>query len=223
MLQNEPVTTFESISKLERNISIHYTDNILNDAIIYNNARKPLKNLGTYKENLKRKADKVINLLISADKLKQGDADLKDLFDRINQAIIERATERLFEQQSFELVRENIDKELEASYFNIDALYDKMEAYCKYYSYKEGLYNRIKAHREMYHTIQFYDSSEMENENDNSKAEEKCYKEEQKEKIKARLQQKIESVRDELINYNREHKVDEYYLLIILIQKKFTL
>ena len=182
---------------------------ILSDTIIYNNSKKPLKNLRTYKEMLKNKADKVIGLLHAADKLKQNDADLTDLFGRIHKAIIERATERLFEQQEFELIRETIDNELEVSYFNIDALYEKMEAYHKYYSSKEGLYKHIK---EIYPATIFHDDSSVENDNERLEAEEKSFKEEQKEESKARLQQKIASAKDELISFNREYGVDEYYI-----------
>ena len=199
-----------TISKI---IQIHgrcrIANGILSDTIIYNNTGKLIKNSETYKDILKSKADKVINLLEAADRLKQGDADLTDLFDRINKAIIERATERLFEQQSFELTRETIDNKLEVSYFNIDALYEKMEAYCKYYSSKEGLYKHIK---EKYPSTIFHDDSDMENDNDRLEAGEKSFKEEQREENKARLQQHIASVRDDLITISKHNNLNDNFL-----------
>ena len=178
-------------------------DGILSDTVLYNHRNRPLKNLATYRANLSRKAQKVIDLLNAANTLKEGDNDLKDLFDRIHRAIIERATERLFEQQSFELVRETIDRQLEISYFNIDALYEKMEAYYKLYSYKEGLYNQLKKEHSV---TMFYDESD--NENTDIKEARDYVREESNQRLLNRLLNIIE----ELISVAQDNKLDNNYL-----------
>jgi len=176
---------------------------ILSDTILYNNTRKPLKNLKTYRDILMKKAQKVIDLLEAAKALKEGDNDLRDLFDRIHKVIIEKATERLFEQQSFELVRDTIDKKLEISYFNIDALYEKMEAYSTLYSSKEGLYNQLK---ELYPATKFNDVSESEV--GNSEEEPDSTEEEAKQRLQIKLFNNIE----ELISLSQENALDDDYL-----------
>jgi len=175
---------------------------ILSDTILYNNSKKPLKDLKTYREILMKKAKKVIDLLEAAKTLKAGDNDLGDLFDRIHRVIIEKATERLFEQQSFELVRDNIKNELEISYFNIDALYEKMEAYYKLYSYKEGLWNHLL---ELYPSTNFYDVSNSEE--DDSEATDDII-EESNQRYLNRLSNGIK----ELISLSQENTLDNEYL-----------
>ena len=177
---------------------------ILSDTIIYNDKRLPLSDLDTYRESLSNKAKKVIDLLDKADELKKGDADLTDLFSRIHKVIIERATEYLFNQQSFELTRETIDGNKEISYFNIDALYEKMKAYSKYYSRKEGLYNHIK---KIYPSAKFYDSSDSENDIDNSGINDSI-----KAEYNSKLQLNISSIKDELVAMNKEQPLTDNYL-----------
>ena len=176
---------------------------ILSDTIIYNNSKKPLRNLRTYREYLSKKALKVIELLKAANTLKKGDKDLEDLFSRVHKAIIERATERLFEYQSFELVRESIDKELEISYFNIDALYEKMEAYHKLYSSKKGLYNHLM---KLYPTINFYDVSDDE---DDTIEEER---DDIKEEVNQRLLIRLSNIKEELISVYQANALNNDYL-----------
>lgn len=184
-------------------------DGILSDTIIYNNTKRRLKDLGTYRNMLINQANKVIALLKAADNLKQGDEDVTDLFDRIHKVIIEKATEILFHEQSFELTRETIDKELEISHFNIDALHEKMEAYYKCYSYKEGLYNQIKTNEKMYHTIHYHvdNSPDDKNDDDNSTVAPNI-----KEDNNIRLQQQLSDIKNELVQYHKDHRLNDDYL-----------
>jgi len=174
-------------------------DGILSDTIIYNHKKKPLRNLGTYRDILSKKAQKVIDLLKAANTLKEKDRDLIDLFDRIHKVIIEKATERLFEQQSFELTRETIDKELEISYFNIDALYEKMEAYYKFYSYKEGLYDHLKKEHSV--VIVYDETGEIEEPEDSVKEE-----------SNQRLLNRLENYKEELISVSQANALNNDYL-----------
>jgi len=174
-------------------------DGILSDIILYNHKKRPLRNLATYRDILSKKAQKVIDLLKAANTLKESDKDLTDLFDRIHKVIIEKATERLFEQQSFELTRETINNELEISYFNIDALYEKMEAYYKFYSYKEGLYDQLKKDHSV--TIVYDESVEIVEPKDS-------VKEESNQRLLNRLSNYIE----ELISTSQANALNSDYL-----------
>jgi len=176
---------------------------ILSDTVIYNNTKKPLKDLNTYRDILMKKAQKVIDLLKAAKTLKENDNDLKDLFNRIHKVIIERATERLFEQQSFELVRDNIKNELEISYFNIDALYEKMGAYYNLYSYKEGLCNCLMS---LYPSTNFCDVSDSEEDSSGETLD--TVKEESNQRYLNRLSNNIE----ELLSLSQEDVLDNEYL-----------
>jgi hypothetical protein len=135
--------------------------------------------------------------------MKEGDRDLEDLFSRIDKVIIEKATERLFEQQSFELTRKTVDNELEISHFNIDALYEKMEAYSKLYSSKEGLYNHLK---ELYPTTNFYDVPDSEE--DDIKEAGGYIKEESNQRLLNRLLNNI----GELISLSQTNCLNDCYL-----------
>jgi len=179
------------------------SNGILSDTILYNTRKRPLRNLATYRGILAKKAQRVIDLLKAANTLKERDRDLIDLFDRIHKVIIEKATERLFEQQSFELTRETIDKELEISYFNIDALYEKMEAYYKFYSYKEGLYDQLKKDHSI--AIVYDESGDIEY---NSKVERDNVKEESNQRLLIRLSNYIE----ELISVSQANALNSDYL-----------
>lgn len=179
------------------------TGGVLSDIILYNNTKKPLRSLDTYRDTLSKKAEKVIDLLEAAKTLKKEDKDLEDLFSRIHKVIIERATERLFEQQSFELVRDTIDKKLEISYFNIDALCEKMEAYCKFYFNKEGLYNHLK---EIHLVNMHYDESDNED-NDTEEVRDAI-----KEETNQRLLNKLSNIKDELISVSQANALNSDYL-----------
>jgi hypothetical protein len=159
--------------------------------------------LATYRDILSKKAQKVIDLLKAANTLKERDNDLIDLFDRIHKIIIERATERLFQQQSFELVRETINRELEISYFNIDALYEKMEAYYKFYSYKEGLYDHLKKEHSV---TMFYDES------DNKDTDIKEARDNIREESNQRLLNRLSVIIEELISVSQSNKLDNNFL-----------
>jgi len=176
---------------------------IISDTILYNNTKKLLRNLYTYRNILSYKTEKVIDLLKAANTLKEGDKDLEDLFDRIDKAIMERATERLFEQQSFELVRKTIDNELEISYFNIDALYEKMEAYYKFYSSPKGLYYNLKR---LYPTTKFHDVSDSE-EDDKEEVINNV-----KEEANQRLHAKLSTIKEELISVSQANALNNDYL-----------
>jgi len=154
-----------SILPFNRLVQIHgrcrVKNGLLSDIIIYNTAKQNNKpfNYNSYREILMNKAEKVITLLKAADKIKENDSDLTDLFDRIKKVIMERACEN-FLGTDIELTRENIDNELEVSYFNIDSLCEKMKAYCELYSDKKNLYKELedKGHR----IIKFTPAKEIE-------------------------------------------------------------
>ena len=120
---------------------------VLSDTIIYSsNKNKFYFNIDRYREELKYKAEKIISLLNAADDLVANEEKnkkklIKKLFKRIKHLIIERADEKLFSNTVFRLIRENVfDKsDIQPAYFNIDALCEKMTAYSKIYSHKEGL------------------------------------------------------------------------------------
>lgn len=139
-----------SILPYNRLVQIHgrcrVENGIISDIIIYNTAKQNNKkpfDCNSYRGELMNKAEKVITLLKAADKIKENDNDLIDLFSRIRKVIIDRATEN-FLGTDIELTRENIESELEISYFNIDALCEKMRTYCELYSNKKGLYKELK-------------------------------------------------------------------------------
>ncbi|PXV67345.1 hypothetical protein CLV62_10318 [Dysgonomonas alginatilytica] len=135
---------------------------IISDTIIYNSNKKSFRYINNYKDKLKYKAQKVIDLLESADKLKEGDNDLTDLFSRIEKVIIEKADERFFFDTPIKLIRKNIDKKREISYFNIDALYEQMEVYSSLYSTKDALKEQlIKANHEVIFNEISFDVEEL--------------------------------------------------------------
>lgn len=117
---------------------------ILTDTIIYNITKEPFKYRKNYRENLAYKSQKVIDLLKAADNIKKGDEDLEDLFYRIQTVIIDKANESFFSRAPISLVRENIEREWEISYFNIDVLFEQMESYSSLYAQKDDLYNVLK-------------------------------------------------------------------------------
>ena len=178
-----------------------FPDVIYSDTILYNCTKKPLKNLKTYKDILYQKAGKIIELLNVSNIIKVGDKDFKDLFNRIEKGIIEKGTERLFEQQPFELVRKNISGDLEVSHFNIDALYEKMEAYSKLYYSKEGLYNHLK---ELYPTTTFHDASD--NEQDDTEEASDTIKVEDKQ----RLSEWLSDIKEEIIAQSQTNDFSAY-------------
>jgi len=124
---------------------------VLSDTIIYSsNKNKFYFNISRYREELKYKADKIISLLQEADKMvaveeKRKKKLVKKLFKRIKHLIVERADEKLFSNTVFRLIRENIfdNNIIQPAYFNIDALCEKMTAYSKLYSHKEGLHTAL--------------------------------------------------------------------------------
>jgi len=177
---------------------------ILSDTILYNNTNlKYFRNLKTYRENLMKKAQKVIDLLKAANTLKESDKDIKDLFDRIHKAIVERATERLFNQQSFELVRDTMTEKPEISYFNIDALYEKMEAYSILYSSKKGLYNQLK---------KLYPATKFNNVPDIKEDKDKKIKDNIKEESNQRFLFRLSNIKDELTSMFQSKNLDNRYL-----------
>lgn len=134
---------------------------ILSDTIIYNTNQNSFKYIFSYKTKLKHKAQKVIDLLSAADKLKINDNDIVDLFNRIEKIIIEKADERFFYDTPISLVRNNIDLEREISYFNIDALCEQMEVYTSLYTNEDDLYkallqtgNEVTFKRDIHDTIE---------------------------------------------------------------------
>jgi len=163
-----------SILPLNKIIQIHgrcrIENGISSDTIIYNTIDYPIKyNYKTYKNYLINKANKVIELLKAADKIKEGDADLDDLFNRIRTTIMERAYIKSMGGNAV-LTRQNIDEEIEISYFNIDAIYEKLNAYYLLYSKETGLYEELKKE----HNVIFFSKQEEEEEPiDEEKAAEK--------------------------------------------------
>jgi DNA replication initiation complex subunit (GINS family) len=119
---------------------------VLSDTIIYSsNKNRFYFNINRYREDLKYKAEKIICLLDAADKMvadeeKRKKKLVKKLFKRIKHLIIEKADEKLFSNTVFRLIRKDIfDNSIQTAYFNIDALCEKMQAFSKLYSHREGL------------------------------------------------------------------------------------
>jgi hypothetical protein len=131
-----------SLLSLNRITQIHgrCRNGILSDTIVYNGNAKSFKHIKDYKEKLIHKAQKVIDLLCTANKLKDNDNDIADLFDRIEKVIMERvADESFFPEIPITLTRKNIDEIREISYFNIDVLCEQMETCSALYANKKGL------------------------------------------------------------------------------------
>lgn len=191
---------------------------ILSDTIIFNSNKKPFRYINNYKDKLKYKAQKVIDLLESANKLQEGDNDITDLFNRIEKVIIEKADERFFFDTPVKLIRKNIDKEREMSYFNIDALYEQMEVCSTLYSSKDGLKEQlIKANHEVQFEEESFDTEEqVVNESDNRDI---ILNKIQQCKDKILEMKRDNSLNDDILNYEVRHskrKEADYYKRIKL-------
>lgn len=144
------VSKAHSVLPLSRIIQIYgrCRDGILSDSIIYNYRNKNLSHtIEEYYNLLILRANKVITLLNIADELKENDANITNLFNRIRKLIIDKASgddDNLFGENTVPLTRETIDEKLEISYFNIDALCEKMEAYSTLYSDESGLSTQLQ-------------------------------------------------------------------------------
>lgn len=186
---------------------------ILSDIIIFNSSKKPFRYIHNYKDKLRHKANKVIDLLKSADKLKEGDSDIIDLFDRIEKVILEKADVRLFFDTPIKLVRKNIDKEMEISYFNVDALYEQMEICSSLYSSKEGLKKQlIKARHDIqFHEVLFDTEEQPVDESDNRDI---ILNKIQQCKDKVLDMKRNNTLNDDMLNYEIRHskrKEADYY------------
>ena len=144
------ITKAYSVLPLNRMIQIHgrFRNGVLSDTILYNYKNKKLNHtIEKYYNLLIAKANKVITLLKIADELKENDSNITNLFNRIRKLIIEKASgddDKLFGENIVPLTRETIDKKLEISYLNIDALCEKMNAYTTLYSNDTGLLNQLQ-------------------------------------------------------------------------------
>ena len=139
-----------SVLPLSRMIQIHgrCRNGVLSDTVIYNYKKKQLSySIDEYYNSLIQKANKIITLLNIAEELQENDGNITNLFNRIRKLIIEKASgddDNLFHGVSIPLTREAMDGKPEISYFNIDALCEKMNAYAALYSDAEGLYNQLR-------------------------------------------------------------------------------
>lgn len=190
------ITKAHSVLPLNRMIQIHgrCRNGVLSDTIIYNYRKKQLShNIDEYYNLLTLKANKIITLLNIADELKENDGNITNLFNRIRRLIIEKASgddDNLFGEASIPLTRETIDKKLEISYFNIDALCEKMEAYATLYSDEEGLFNHLKDVHDVTFETQYHRVS------DEQKVAEKYVKED----IKGKNKETLSELKSKLIN-----------------------
>ena len=214
------ITKAYSVLPLSRMIQIHgrCRNGILSDTIIYNYKKKDLNyTVDEYYNLLIEKANKVITLLEKAEELQKNDSNITNLFSRIRKLIIEKASgndDNLFGESSVPLTRENIGKKPEISYFNIDALCEKMKAYVTLYSDWEGLFNQLKEVHDVAFERLYIDTSE----------EQKGARKHVKEDIKDKNKKSILKLKDKLINLINENKLDEKELsrLIYLSKGKGT-
>lgn len=132
-------------------------EGILSDTIIYNTLELELKFTRTpqqYRKNLVSKANKVLELIKSADKLvedkenrkseenKRIDNDLKDMFKVMKNAIAEKALENTFRGKPIPLIRLTINEgEYDVAYLNIDFLVEREYLFTDLYISPEKLYN----------------------------------------------------------------------------------
>lgn len=87
-----------------------------------------------YSKYLIHKAEKVLNLIGSADELSINDSDLRDLFDIVKEAIKDHAKQKSIGEAPIELTRKNIDNQYVPAYLNIDYLQEKYHLYHHVYA-----------------------------------------------------------------------------------------
>jgi hypothetical protein len=130
---------------------------ILSDTIIYNLGNTQFTdNIDEYRQKLIMKANKVVELLNFADGLRENNRNIENIFNRIRSVIIETASgdeDNLFGKSSVPLTRETLDKKLEISYFNIDALCEKRQAYRDLYSNLNGFLDQLRLHHDVTFTV----------------------------------------------------------------------
>jgi len=145
--------------------------------------------------------------------LQENDSNITNLFSRIRKLIIEKASgddDNLFGESSVPLTRETVAKKPEISYFNIDALCEKMEAFVTLYSDEKGLFNQLKETYSVTFKKLYYEGSEAQ------KGARKHVKEDIKDKnIKSLLK-----LKDKLINLVNENKLDEKELSRLIYLSK---
>lgn len=135
------------------------SDGILSDTIIYNTINLQPEFIRTpqqYRKALIRKADKVLELMKSADKLVENrgsriseenriyNEDLKDLFEIMKNAIFEKALEKTFMDKPIQLIRKTIkEDEYDIAYLNIDFLIERDQLFTNLYNSPEELHNTL--------------------------------------------------------------------------------
>lgn len=116
---------------------------ILSDTIIYSTLTNPFYYNRNYRNELKLKADKIVNYLESSKRLQLEFEELKDIFERIEPIIIAEASEFIFKGKPIALTRKDIDNVFTINYFNIDILYEQMCSYSRLYSSKNMLHDAL--------------------------------------------------------------------------------
>jgi hypothetical protein len=117
---------------------------VISDTMIYNTYDAPFYIIRAYRDRLIIKADRVVSYLNEANRFKQGDEEISELFDRIENIILEGADEAVFKGKSISLTRKDIDNEFKINYFNIDVLNEQMLTYSKLYSNKTDLCSALR-------------------------------------------------------------------------------
>jgi len=130
---------------------------VLSDTIIYNTYEVPFYTLNAYKNQLIAKAERVVSYLNEADKFKQGDEEIKELFNRIEDAILEKAEASIFKGKPIPLTRRNIDNEFKINYFNIDVLNEQMLTYSQLYSKENSLYSVLRKSHDVRHEEKLFE------------------------------------------------------------------
>jgi len=182
---------------------------ILSDTIIHNSKDYDMmrfNNIEEYKKHLFYKADMVIEFLEAAKPIKERDKFLKDFFAKIEDNVIEKATEILYDNKkdTYTLTRKNaIDKnDIQRAYFNIDTLCERVIAYSTLYSHKKGLYDEL---------VKLYGDDKVEFEDryleilEDQKENRKKIKEDRKQK----LTDKLKEVKNELLGANESGELEK--------------
>lgn len=186
---------------------------ILSDTIIYNTHHIteseqyiPIE----YRDSLLNKANKVLELYKSADKIAHRDQDIIDLFKIVKNAIKEKAQEKIERGTPVELTRKNIEGKYVPAYLNIDFLVERHFLFYYLYSKPSQLKTALE---KLGHNVNI-DNSFVDNRSEKEKKIERTLVIESKDSHRyakdIEINETIEEIKSNLRNYTSE--VFEGYL-----------